>query len=302
MEPRISIIIISWNVRELLDHCLLSLQAELARTPIQADVWIVDNASYDGSTAMVKKQHPWVQLEELGENLGYVQGNNYVLKKLINCNLPDYIWLLNPDTEIHPGALSTLCDFLDTHPQVGLIGPQLLNTDGTRQESAFRFPDLLQPMFDLHLLPQRFYYSRLNGRYPFTLYTHGSPFPIDFPLGAAMMARGEAIAQVGLLDERFFMYCEEIDWAWRMHKAGWQVWLVPAAKITHHSGASANQDRPTTTAYLWESRARLYRKHRGTLTRYLVRTLIRHRFKVLDKTSASSEWHRTYQKILAAWE
>jgi len=294
------VIIVSWNVKQLLDACLLSLREELRLSDVHADVWIVDNASTDGSIKMIQERHPWVHLITNRENLGYVCANNQVLKQLQRQGIPDIIWLLNPDTIVQPGALRTLLRFFQTHPRAGLIGPQLLNVDGTLQPGAFRFPDLLQPFFDLGKLPQRFYYTRWNGRYPASTYESGQPFKIDHPLGAAMMARGEAIQDVGLLDEGFFMYCEEIDWAWRMKKAGWETWMVPEAKITHYGGASSGQARPATTAYLWESRARLYRKHRDSFTRFLVGLLVRSHF--AHKPSEAPEWQHAYRKIVSAWQ
>ncbi len=297
--PTLTVIIVSWNVKNLLDNCLLSLREELKASKVRTEVEVVDNASADGSAEMVREWHPWVHLTSSAQNLGFVHGNNLILARLQQDGLPDYVWLLNPDTVIRPGTLTTLLRFFAEHPRAGLIGPQLLNPDGSAQTSAFRFPDLLQPLFDLRWLPQRFYYTRFNGRYPDT---GQQPLRIDHPLGAAMMARGTAIQQVGTLDPQFFMYCEEIDWAWRMNKAGWEAWLVPEAKVVHYSGASTNQARPATTAYLWESRAKLYRKHRDRLTRALVRAVVRRTFSKKATKAPTDEWRIAYDKIVAAWE
>ncbi|MGC9393376.1 MAG: glycosyltransferase family 2 protein [Anaerolineae bacterium] len=304
--PTLAVIIISWNVKNLLDGCLLSLREELSRVKIHADVWIVDNASADNSVEMVRERHPWVHLHASVENLGFVRGNNLILDQLQQQGIEtgfgaDFVWLLNPDTTTQPGALSTLLQFFEEHPRAGLIGPQLLNPDGSTQTSAFRFPDLLQPLFDLGWLPQRLYYTRFNGRYPESD-AGERPFRIDHPLGAAMMARGTAIHEVGLLDPQFFMYCEEIDWAWRMRKAGWETWLVPEAKVVHYGGASTNQARPATTAYLWESRARLYRKHRDSVTRALVSAIVRRTFAKKAAGALSDEWRAAYTKIVTAWQ
>lgn len=298
-SPTLSVIIVSWNVKNLLDNCALSLREELERTKVRAEVTVVDNASADGSAEMVRERHPWIHLHASAENLGFVRGNNLILEQLQQQGLPDYVWLLNPDTTIQPGTLATLLGFFENNPRAGLIGPQLLNPDGSTQTSAFRFPDLLQPLFDLGWLPQRFYHTRFNGRYPDT---GGKPYRIDHPLGAAMMARGAAIQQVGVLDPQFFMYCEEIDWAWRMHKAGWEAWLVPEAKVIHYGGASTNQARPATTAYLWESRAKLYRKHRDRFTRALVSTVVRRTFAEKAVEAPTEEWRTAYHKIVAAWK
>lgn len=298
-HPTLTVAIVSWNVKNLLGDCLLSLREELKQTSVHARVAVVDNASADGSAELVRERHPWVHLHISAENLGFVRGNNLILEQLQQQGLPDYVWLLNPDTTIQPGTLATLLGFFEKNPCAGLIGPQLLNPDGSAQTSAFRFPDLLQPLFDLGWLPQRFYHTRFNGRYPDT---GGQPFRIDHPLGAAMMARGAAIQQVGLLDPQFFMYCEEIDWAWRMQKAGWETWLVPEAKVVHYGGASTNQARPATTAYLWESRAKLYRKHRDWLTRALVSFAVRHTFSTKATSAPTEEWRAAYAKIVAAWK
>ncbi len=299
--PDLAVIIVSWNVETLLRDCLLSLREELGRAGVGADVWVVDNASTDGSAEMVRERHPWVHLEVSRDNLGFVRGNNLILERLQQQGLPDFVWLLNPDTTLRPGALPALLRFFDEHPRAGIIGPQLLNPDGSAQTSAFRFPDLLQPLFDLGWLPQRFYYSRCNGRYPESV-ANERPFRIDHPLGAAMMARGTAIRQVGVLDPQFFMYCEEIDWAWRMRQAGWEAWLVPAARVIHYGGASTSQARPATTAYLWESRARLYRKHRDPLTRALVSVVVRYTFSRKAASAPTNEWRAAYSKIVAAWQ
>lgn len=296
----LAVIIVSWNVRPLLDACLTSLQVALEQTDISSDVWVVENASSDGSAQVVREKHPWVHLETPGRNLGFVRGNNLILKRLLQREtVPDFVWLLNPDTEVRPSTVARLIGTFADHPGAGLMGPKLLNPDGSLQQSAFRFPALLQPLFDLGMLPTRFYNSRWNGRYSPNDYAKSRPFQIDHPLGAAMMARGTAVKDVGPLDERFAMYCEEIDWAWRMRHAGWTVWLVPDAEVIHHGGASSKQARPATTAHLWESRARLYRKYRGPIVRRIVGALVRRYFS--RQTPKSDAWAEAYRRIVDAW-
>ncbi len=297
-QPHLAVIIVSWNVRALLDRCLAALRADLETCTFSSGVWVVDNASNDGSADLVRQQHPWVELRAMPENLGFVRGNNLILEELLPAP-PTLLWLLNPDTEVQPGATATLARCFEQHPCAGLIGPRLLNPDGSLQHSAFRFPGLVQPLADLGLLPPRCYETALNGRYAPALYATGNPFRVAHPLGAAMMARGTAVAEIGPLDEGFFMYCEEIDWAWRFHKAGWEVWLEPAAQVVHHGGASTGQARPQMTAHLWESRARLYRKHRSPLTRRLVGALVRRHF--ARQQAASPEWAEAHRRIIAAW-
>jgi len=295
----LAVIIVSWNVAAHLDRCLASLKHALTTDEVAAAVWVVDNGSTDGTAEMVRARHPWVELHAQGTNLGYVRANNLGLAALLD--KAEALWLLNPDTVVPEGAVRTLLAFLESHPRAGLLGPKLLNADGSLQECAFRFPGLTQVLFSLGKMPDRLYYSALNGRYAPALFEQAEGFEIDHPLGAAMLARGDAVRDVGLLDDGFFMYCEEIDWAWRMRKAGWQTWLVPAAEVTHIGGASSEQARPATTAYLWESRARLYGKHRGWLTRALVRGLVLRTFSVRDAQAESTDWAAAYGRILAAW-
>ncbi len=297
----LAVIIVSWNVRALLDRCLTALRADLQTTALDAQVWVVDNASTDDSAALVRERHPWVALEALDENLGFVRGNNRILAALEAEGQPDLVWLLNPDTEVRPGATAALVRHFDAHPRAGIAGPCLRNPDGSLQPGAFRFPGLVQPLADLGRLPARLYETRLNGRYPAARYEAGAPFRIGHPLGAAMMARGATVAEVGLLDEGFFMYCEEIDWAWRMRKAGWEAWLVPAAEVVHHGGASTRQDRPATTAHLWVSRARLYRKHHSAWLRRIVRHYVRRTFSARLAAAETSAWRDAYRAILEAW-
>jgi N-acetylglucosaminyl-diphospho-decaprenol L-rhamnosyltransferase len=295
----LAVIIVSWNVREHLDRCLHSLRLALQADTMDAQVWVVDNASTDGSAGMVRDHHPWVHLETAESNLGYVRGNNLAITHLLGD--ARYIWLLNPDTLVNPGDAKALVEFMDAHPRAGLVGPVLLNLDGSLQECVFRFPGLSQALFALGLMPNRLYHTALNGRYPAGRYTQRAPSRIDHPLGAAMMARADAVRTVGLLDDRFFMYCEEIDWAWRMHKAGWESWLVPASRITHVGGASSQQARPETTAYLWESRARLYSKHKDPLTRWLTQIAVRRVFSQRLQQAEDPVWAAAYTRILEAW-
>jgi GT2 family glycosyltransferase len=304
----LGIVIVSWNVCKLLDECLQSLRTAIAETPLRnmtasiPTVVVVDNASQDNSIEMVKSKHPEVKLICSQQNMGYVEANNTAITYVLELpeQRPDMIWLLNPDTVVKRDTIPRMLNFMNNQPCAGLIGPKLLNADGTLQESAFHFPGIIQPLFDFKIIPQRFYYTSINGRYSRKKYESDKPFRIDHPLGAGMMARTKAIESVGLLDNAFFMYCEEIDWAWRMKKSGWESWLVPSATITHYGGASASQAKPMTTAYLWESRARLYRKHRGPIVWQLVSWLVRRHFS--KQSAVSQEWETAYQRILSAWE
>ncbi|MFZ1238534.1 MAG: glycosyltransferase family 2 protein [Anaerolineae bacterium] len=281
---RLAIIIVNWNVRQLLAGCLTAIAAS-QRPPEQSwEVWVVDNASADGSADMVASEFPWVRLLRSVENLGFARGNNAALRQIgfdaaftppAADALPDFVLLLNPDTAVAPTAVSAMVQFLADHPNAGGCGAQLAYDDGRFQHGAFRFPDLWQLFFDFFPLHGRLLASRLNGRYPRAWYAAGQPFPIDAALGAALMVAGQAIEAVGLLDERYFMYCEEIDWCWRLHDAGWPLWCVPAARVTHFEGQSTRQFRGEMIVALWRSRLRLYAIRYSPLRRRVARAIVR---------------------------
>jgi N-acetylglucosaminyl-diphospho-decaprenol L-rhamnosyltransferase len=216
-DPRdLAVIIVSWNVKELLAHCLASLFEGLAGSGLDAEVWVVDNASHDGSAEMVRQQFPRVRLIASQENLGFAGGNNRALRAVgfqppnlptfQPSNFPRYVLLLNPDTEVRADAVATMVRFMDGTPLAGVCGARLVYGDGSFQHSAFGFPGLAQIALDFFPLHWRLTESRLNGRYPRRLYEGGTPFEIDHPLGAAMMLRREVILGTGLFDEGYRMY------------------------------------------------------------------------------------------------
>jgi GT2 family glycosyltransferase len=182
-----------------------------------------------------------------------------------------------------------------------VAGAKLLYADGSLQHSAFCFPGLTQLLFEFLPLPPRLYDTSLNGRYPRRLYEGEASFKVDHPLGAAMMVRREAIEQVGLLDEGFWMYCEEIDWCWRMRQAGWRAYCVPAARVIHHAGQSSGQIRLPSFVNLWTSRARLYARHHGPITRGLAQALVRAGMRRRMR-KASPEMIVVCQQVIRAWD
>ncbi len=267
METKqLAVIIVSYNTADLLRACLDSL----ADSGTDASIVVVDNNSNDGSQTMVKEAHPAVRLIALTENLGFAAANNVALRALGFGRAeggagtvlpPEFVFFLNPDTEVRAGALDRLRRFLKDNPKVGVVGPSLVYADGSFQHSAFSFPTLWQIWFDFFAWPGRFIDSPLNGRYPRRAYEEGQPFAIDHPLGAALMTRREVVAQVGLMDEGYFMYAEEIDWCLRVRRQGWDIFCVPAATIVHHAGGSTRQQPQRMNQALWQSRFRLFRKH-----------------------------------------
>ncbi len=288
----LGLVIVNWNVRDLLAACLDSVYLDLAQSGLRGVVCVVDNGSTDGSAAMLKTHFPRTRLVET-ENRGMGAGNNVGLKALgfaenpksqiptanhqLQITAPDFALILNPDAIVHPGALRPLAEFMRAHPRAGVAAPRLLNPDGSLQHSGFRFPGLTQAAFDLFPPAGRLsglLDSPVNGRYPAAAYAGGAPFRVDHTLGAAFIVRREAIVECGLFDETFHMYCEEIDWQWRMARAGWERWVVPAAEVVHYGGQSTAQIRSDAFRELWTSRRRLYYRYYGLATNALLRRLV----------------------------
>ncbi len=265
----LSIVIVSYNVCELLAQCLTAAWAEAAH--LQLEILVVDNASRDESAAMVRARFPQVQLIANVENRGFAAANNQAFP----LTRGRYVLMLNPDTQVQPGALATLVQFMDAHSRVGACGGKLVYGDGTLQHSAFAFPTLAQIFLDFFPVNWRLTASRLNGRYPRHAYARGEPFPVDHPLGADFLVRRQAAEQAGWLDDQFFIYCEEIDWALRIKRAGWQIWCVPQAVIVHHEAQSTRQFREAMFVELWRARKRLFEKHYSRAFRWAAGHIVR---------------------------
>lgn len=270
----LAVIVVSYNTRDLLRDCLRSVFIALERSRLQGQLWVVDNASPDGSAEMVGEEFPPAHLIASPENRGFAAANNMALRAVGSGQRPEAVLFLNPDTRIENDAMGHMYRALIDNPRVGAVGAALVYQDGGFQHSAFRFPDLFQIFFDLFPVHHRLTDSRLNGRYPRAWYARGNPFPIDHPLGAAFMVRWDTLQEVGLLDERFFIYCEEIDWCMRCRQKGWEILCVPQARIVHHAGQSTRQFREKMFVALWKSRFLLFEKHYGPLFRWTARQLV----------------------------
>lgn len=276
MPQRLAIVIVSYNTRELTRDCLQSVYEALDSSDLGAEVWVVDNDSSDGSAEMVRCAFPQARLLVSQENLGFARGNNLAIQHMAEApDPPEYLLLLNSDTRVSPDALPRMVRFLDHYGNVGIVGPQLCYGDGSFQHGAFRFPNLWMTLFDFWPLHHRLLESRLNGRYSRSLYKRGRPFPVDHPLGAALMIRWETLEQIGPLDPDFFMYCEEIDWCIRAKAVSWKVYCLPEAHVVHLGGQSSAQFRDDMFVALWRSRYRLFRKHYSRLFFRLNRLIVR---------------------------
>lgn len=262
---QLSIIIVSWNTRELLAHCLESLprpsmtaadrglEEELQSRNVE--IFVVDNASTDDSAVMVRTRFPWVKLIQNRENVGFAQANNQALAK----SAGRYVLLLNSDTKLHPGALEQLVDFMDVHPSAGAVGPRLLNGDGT-----------LQPSCHPLLTPEREFWRLMflnalwrRATYPMQLWDTQRPRRVEVIKGACLLLRRTALDQVGFLDDSYFMYTEEMDLCYRLAQADWELWFLPQAIVTHYGEASSRQAAERMYLQLYRSKVQFHRKFGG---------------------------------------
>lgn len=308
----LGIVIVNWNVRDLLAACLDSVYADLAASTgrLAAQVMVVDNGSTDGSANMLRARFPGTPLIQ-AENVGMGAGNNLGLKRFGfgmppgGPNPPGAALILNPDTVVQLGALLKLVDFLRARPRAGVAAPKLLNPDGTLQHAGFHFPGLVQMALDLYP-PQgrlsRLAQSPLNGRYPAAWYAAGHPFAVEHTLGAAFAVRAEAMAECGLFDEAFPMYCEEIDWQWRLARAGWERWMVPSAEVVHYGGQSTAQVRAVSFRHLWLSRRKLYERYHSPAMLRVLSPLVRSAMERRLRQGPSAEMQSALRDIVAAWQ
>jgi GT2 family glycosyltransferase len=223
----ISIIIVNWNTKELLLNCLRSIYRTIHG--ICFEIWLVDNASTDGSVESVQSLHPDLYVIKNKKNLGFAAANNLAFRKMNG----RYALLLNTDTVLAEDAVKRLYDFMEATPQAAISCGQLLNQDDSKQNSIANFPSLFSLLCNETLLRILF-----PKRFPSKRQVYVSPVEIDSCIGACMMVRKQAIDDVGLFDERFFFFFEETDWALRMKRAGWRAYFVPEANIFHYQGQS----------------------------------------------------------------
>jgi len=296
----LAIIIVTWNVRDLIRGALDSLYADLATSGLTSEVYIIDSASSDGTPDVVAADYPQVKLTASPDNLGFGKSNNIGLRQagfFDRDDAPRAAYLLNPDTITTPGATRVLFDALFSALDVGLVGARLSYEDGSFQHGGFGFPGLRQLWAEFYPTHGRLAEGRFNGRYPRALYDAGQPFEIDFPLGATMMLRREVVRQTGGFDQKYFMYCEEVDWAWRIKKAGWRVLCAPAAHVVHLSGKSTSQAKPRSLVNLWTSRLTLYETIHPRWKARLARRMISHGMGRKAAAESDPDLREAYLKI-----
>ena len=265
-----AVVIVNYRTPALVVDCLRSLAAEVATEP-GLRVVVVDNASGDDSVAVLRSAirdevWTWAEVKPLDRNGGFAFGNNAAIRELLKrTDPPAYVWLLNPDTIVRPGAATALIDFMQAHPEVGIAGGRLEFPDGTPQTAAFRFPSLVSELEDTIRIGL---VTKMLGRFRVPGPIRGEPHPTDWVNGASMIVRREVFETVGLMDDGYFLYFEETDFCRRAKRAGWPVWHTPQSRVVHLEGQStgvtgANLAKKPRPAYWFDSRARYFRKHLG---------------------------------------
>ena len=271
----LSIIIVNWNVRDLLDRCLASIyDSQVAighkcENLPQLEILVVDCASDDGSVLMVREKYPNVVLFPQDENIGFSRGNNLAMSAAI---APLFL-LLNPDTEVSEDAIWQMLQFLESHPTVGILGPHTLNSDGSHQSTRRRFPSLLTGVFESTWL-STLAPAAIHDHYFMRDSDDSEILEVDWVQGSALMLRRQVYEAIGGLDAGFVMYSEELDFCRRAKSAGWKVIYHGGARITHHGGQSSDQAPAFAQIQFHTSKLRYFRKHHGWLSYLLLRSLI----------------------------
>jgi N-acetylglucosaminyl-diphospho-decaprenol L-rhamnosyltransferase len=301
MMPSLAIVIVNYNTRDLLRDCLHSIAASAPHCA--PEIWVVDNASNDGSAPMVRAEFPHVHLIASAHNGGYAYANNLALREILGeprttqraperepsvaeldrlrttdhgpRATPDYILLLNQDTIVPHGALDRLVGYLEAHPEVGAAGPKLLLADGSLDLACRRsFPTPEIALYRMTGLARLFPRSPRFGRYNMTFLDPDVETEVDALVGACMLVRASVVREVGMLDETYFMYGEDLDWAYRIKQYGWRIMYVPSAIIHHYKRASSSQRPFRSIHHFYEAMRVFHRKHYAAITPAALNLLI----------------------------
>ncbi len=241
---QLSVIIVNWNAAAYLPAALDSLFA--AQGDLRMEVFLVDNASSDGSLELVRTRYPQVTIIANRVNRGFAAGNNQGIRRARG----RYILLLNPDTELPPHALTEMVEFMEAHPEVGVVGPRLQGAKGKVQGGAAGYDPSLTTIFNFATFLYRLAPGHFRGLWlPRSLYEQTSPIAVDWVSGAAMLLRREALDAAGLMDERYFMYSEDVELCRRIRGQGYGVMCLPSVHVTHHIGGSSRQLGPAFYAH-----------------------------------------------------
>lgn len=302
--PDVTVVVVNWNVRDLLFRCLESVATHARRYgQPRLQTIVIDNASSDDSAGMVRSRFPDMTLVTNPDNVGFGRAVNQALAMATG----RFCLLLNPDAEILDGAIAALAAYLDSHPDVGVAGPQLLNPDRTPQPSLRRFPTRGTAFVESTILQQFIPRARLLQRYYCEDLAPNEVHEVDWLVGACLMVRRATIQEVGGLDESFFMYSEELEWCHRIKRAGWKIVYLPVPQVVHHHGRSSDQDIAARHIHFQDSKckiiSRMYGPRMGALLRaFLLGTYV---FQLAEESAKLALRHKPElrrQRVRVLWQ
>jgi N-acetylglucosaminyl-diphospho-decaprenol L-rhamnosyltransferase len=269
----LAVVILNYNRADLLADCLASIYAHPTRCALE--VWVVDNASSDGSAQAVRSSFPQARLIESPVNGGYAYGNNLALRAILAAGTPDYILLLNNDTVVPAGAFDGLVDYLEARPEVAVVGPKLVLPDGSLDLACRRsFPTPEVSFYRMTGLAWLFPRSPRFGRYNLTYLDPAVETEVDAVVGACMLLRASVVQEVGLLDEQFFMYGEDLDWAYRIKQYGWRIVYYPRVTVHHYKRAASTRRAIPSIRAFYDAMRIFHRKHYRATTPAALNALI----------------------------
>ena len=263
----LSVSIVNTNNRTLLEQCLESIYRTTQK--IRFEIFVVDNCSTDGSAEMVRTRFPDVQLIQNDHNLGYPASHNRALPRCTG----RYVLVFNEDMIVQPDAFDRMVAFMDAHPDAGMLGGRLLNPDGSLQPSCWPFPSLRSRFFRALYLDKLLPRSSLVGAYYLGSWAYDSVREVDVVAGCCVLVRREVLDQVGLMDERFFIYFEETDWCYRTKNHGWKIYFSPDAEMIHYGGQTTSRQSAKMATIYSQSLLKYFQKHYGQVAALVVRIL-----------------------------
>ncbi|MBN1997361.1 glycosyltransferase family 2 protein [candidate division KSB1 bacterium] len=261
----VSIIIINYNTKKLLIDCIRSVYRFVKN--ISFEIIVVDNSSSDGSVPAVKQEFPNLVIVENSENVGFAPANN----QAINIAAGKNILLLNSDTILLNNAVKKMTDYLNSNPEAGIVGPKVLNKDRTIQSSYSRFPNLKYEVLRAFRMEAWYVRHRIQSD---KRIEQGIPFQVDWVTGCCFLIRTSVVDQIGLLDESYFLFNEEVDWSLRATKAGWKIYYIPEALIIHLGGQSTSKNPYFYLIHRYKTRLYFYKKHKSPLVLFLFRLIV----------------------------
>lgn len=289
----IAVVIVNFNTSQLLQACLQSLAH--ASQQYALDVWVVDNGSSDDSVAMVRREFPAYHIIESAHNGGFAYANNLALRQIIAApQAPAYTMILNPDTVVEAGAFDLLAGYMVAHADVGAVGPRLLLPDGSLDLACRRsFPTPEVSLWRMTGLSRLFPKSPRFGRYNMTYVDPLQTIEVDALVGACMMMPTHVVREVGLLDEAYFMYGEDLDWCYRFKQYGWRIVYVAEAVVHHVKRASSRQRPVQTIRHFYDAMRIFFRRYYADTTPFVVRWMIEFGITLKEQLSLVRNYFRS---------